>query len=486
MPPWWLLHRSNQPFQHPDTNNVPAKKIISSETVVPSLHDFINHHGLTFYWTKEHRTASQLEPHRHIGDCLADNALVAMKLSASGDPLTQLVPTTKAPAVRALYDQLTAVPSWVDWGKVRRGQQVFVRYAGGTGLTLLHCSLVGGFGAPKINKVLGATGYLSRSCKSSYLRLFETLQMIVDCTEVGGLEPLTGVGWKACVRVRILHAKVRSRLMAMEKWNLQDWGVPINQEDMCATLLSFQIIVLECLDFMNFKLSKEEQTDYTHLWRLIGYYSGVEEEHNPCLSYSFSRATLESITRHIVLPDDTSSKMSNHILKSVSNKPPLNLSYESGAQLSRMLLGDIGADRLKLPKEHFFWHLFHGFHFVLLRCLASMTWWPLVGSGMMMTQRIVLRSAAKKFQGGKRTKYFLKHVPDDLHFDDIGIGIDARGGGGGGGGSGGSDQDVSGVVSGLSSNVFHIMCCGKIRMIKIVILVALVAFFWQVWIFLLS
>jgi hypothetical protein len=473
--PWWFLHRSNQPFQHPDTTKVPAEKTIYSEKIVPTLGDFINHYGLTFYWTKEHRTSAELEPLRYVGDVLADDALSAMKLGPSDDPLTHLTPIAKKlPPVFKLYEQVTTVPSWVDWERVNRGQQVFVRYAGGSGMALLHCSLVGGFGAPKINKVLGATGYLSRSCQASYVRLFETLQMIVDCTEEGGLEPLTGIGWKACIRVRMLHAKVRRRLMKMDKFNTKEWGVPINQEDMCATLLSFQIIVLECLDFMNFHLTIQEQRDYTHLWRLIGYYSGVEEENNPCLSYSFSRATLESITRHIVLPDETSCKMSNHVLKSVSNRPPLHLSYECGSQLSRMLLGDVGADNLMLPKEHFYWHLFHGLHFVLLRFLAYVTWLPFIGDGMMRTQRMVLRSAAKKFQGGKRTKYFLKHIPDDKHFDDIGID------------DSGSSINSGDGMRGLSSNIFHILCCGNSKIMKMTKFVLLVALFWKVWIYMLS
>jgi hypothetical protein len=333
-PPWWhhLLHRSNQPFQHPDTHRIPTTAPTPTNPTSPKVGDFINHFGLTFYWSSLHRSCQDLQPLRKEGDHLSDQALLSMRLGPSGDPIEQLL-TSSDPSIVALYQQLTTVPSWVDWKRVKRGQEVFVRYAGGTGLSLLHCSLVGGFGAPKINKVLGATGYLSRSCSASFTRLFETLQMIVDCTENEGLVPKTGIGWRACVRVRILHAKVRRRLCSMDKWREEEWGVPINQEDMVATLLSFQTIVLECLDYMGFTLMKEEKNDYTHLWRLIGYYSGVEEKNNPCVSCELSRATLESITRHIVSPDTTSAHMSNHLLRAVANRPPLRLSYEAGAQV---------------------------------------------------------------------------------------------------------------------------------------------------------
>lgn len=52
----------------------------------------------------------------------------------------------------ALLDALHTVPAWVDAAAIARGQETFNRY-GLTALPVLLCfSLVGGFGAPKINK----------------------------------------------------------------------------------------------------------------------------------------------------------------------------------------------------------------------------------------------------------------------------------------------------------------------------------------------
>ena len=429
--PWWLVHRKNSPFQHPSST---TPTITSPTARTPILNDFVDHYGLTFFWSPLHRTSQQLNVLRALGDKYADPALLDMRLGPLGDPLecfqtagaagtagTAGTGEAEGPIAR-LYNQLTTVPSWVDWDQIRRGQNVFIRYAGGTGMSLLNCSLVGGFGAPKINKVLGATGYLSRSCAGSYVRLFETLQMIADCMEPDGLLPTTGVGWKASIRVRMLHAKIRKRLRGMDKWQEKEWGCPINQEDMAATLLSFQIIVLECLNYMGFALTVQEQEDYTHVWRLIGYYSGCDEEYNACTSLAYSRATLESITFHIVHPDATSAQMSNHMLRAVANRPPLHMSYACGAQLSRMLLGEVGADKLQLPPEHAGWHVYHAWHFLVLRFFVQLSWLPWVGGWMLQVQRQILQGAAKKFQGGVRTRYHLKHVPDDQHFDAMQVG----------------------------------------------------------------
>lgn len=468
----WLLHRPNAPFEHPEREQLVRDALSGARrgrfrkthiSTVPSARndkvceaqdgDFIDHFGFTFVWSKLHRSASQLEPLRQIGDPLLDEWLDVVKLRPSEDPIHALFPIhSENTTIRkrkhardakhynpagALCEHLLSTPAWVDWDSIARGQDVFVRHAGGAGIALLNCSLVGGFGAPKINKVLGSTGYLARSCQASFVRLFETLQMIVDCMQPGGMRPAQrhlegkegaaqaewgGVGWRSCIRVRVLHGKVRRRLRAMGKWDNEKWGVPINQEDLSATLLSFSPIVLECLDFMKIKLTQQEKDDYTHLWRLIGYYSGILEENNPCSGGAArARASLESIVRHIVFPDATSAAMSNHMLRSTANRPPLHMPFEAGAQLSRMLLGHEGADLLKMPPEHRGWRLAHGIQFLIIRWISMMTRLPFgLGNVLMSAQRIFLQKVSVKLIGGRRTRFEMKFIPDDKHFNDIG------------------------------------------------------------------
>lgn len=140
-------------------------------------------------------------------------------------------------------------------------------------------SLVGGFGAPRINKVLSSTGYLTSVSKASYLRIIETVQMVTgacatltvqplapglaltptcvhawtlhrrargahaDCMEAGGMK-VGGCGWSAVLRVRLLHSAVRVRLGEQPKWDAAAWGVPINQEDLLVTQLAFSQVCL--------------------------------------------------------------------------------------------------------------------------------------------------------------------------------------------------------------------------------------------------
>lgn len=152
----------------------------------------------------------------------------------------------------------------MDWALVERGQDFFVRHAAGCGLSLYYISLVGGFSAPLITKVLTATGYLtSNQPKRVLRRLVDTGSMVTDCV-AGGRQSLMpgGAGWRAVLRVRFLHAKVRARLLQQghgqghaagagaaagagepvvggggRRWDSATNGVPINQEDLMATLV---------------------------------------------------------------------------------------------------------------------------------------------------------------------------------------------------------------------------------------------------------
>jgi hypothetical protein len=45
-----------------------------------------------------------------------------------------------------------------------------------------------------------------------------------------------GAGYRSTLRVRLIHALVRRHVAAMPDWRADEWGLPINQTDMAATL----------------------------------------------------------------------------------------------------------------------------------------------------------------------------------------------------------------------------------------------------------
>jgi hypothetical protein len=328
-------------------------------------------------------------------------------------------------ALVAFMKTYSRLPEWVDTEQLKRGQSVFLAYTPAATLALYYRSLVPGFSIPKIAAVIQATAYLSPPSRpdQSLQRLWDTGELNAACIGLG-LESIMpgGLGWKTAIHVRVLHAKVRRALLQRKdakRWDIEKYGVPINQEDMSATLLAFSCNVLDGIDILaGVQVPKQERLDYLALWRYIGWLLGVESEGDsrssnlpsiielppldpcgpglgrnpdPCLN---STALLDSFIDHLMDPDDSSVEISHHLLKITDRKPPsLKLSdippefYSNDLFYYRCLqcrkfIGDPLADALELPCHPCLWtrlkHQIKSTIFLsLLRCytLASM-WIP--------------------------------------------------------------------------------------------------------------
>ena len=309
-------------------------------------------------WSETHPRISQLTKLRSLSDDDADLILERLQCGFSGDCVSLAaeratrhceggVVSASLSEVDRETDKLcyeflqrySTIPEWVDWERMMRGQLVFQRYCQTSLLSLLYSSLLGGFGAPLINKVLTSTNYLSGSCPATYRRLVETTLMICACvgpnvdamkspwTDPKTSSPTTansstatstttspsvitppsplpthyGDGWLSTLRVRFLHAKVRSMLRSRPSWDYETYGIPINQEDMLATLLAFSFNVTWSLGHVNIHMANDEKEDYIHLWRYIGYLSGIRmdvlDQH--MTSYDRSMKCSEAIMYHL-------------------------------------------------------------------------------------------------------------------------------------------------------------------------------------------
>jgi hypothetical protein len=111
---------------------------------------------------------------------------------------------------------------------------------------------------------------------------------------------LWGKGYLAAKKVRFLHASMRYMLLnpqnfepqdkqstkplmqifseRREPWNTQELGYPVNQEDQAYTLLTFGLIIPKGLERWGISLSQEQKDAFLHLWKVIGYTLGIEEE----------------------------------------------------------------------------------------------------------------------------------------------------------------------------------------------------------------
>ena len=314
-----------------------------------------------------HLSRQELEPYRLLGDSVdeillkldesgqtlgaADDLLIMMEDALKNDPSNRSPVEAEMASFLQKYKTL---PEWVDKEQLQRGQEVFLAYLPAASLSLYYRSLVAGFSIPKISEVINATGYLAPTSRPDVVlqRLLDTGELTTACTALGIDAILPGgTGWKTALYVRFLHAKVRFALLNRQgkrKWDVNDLGVPINQEDLAATLLAFSVNVLFGIDLISgISLSEEERLDYLALWRYLGWILGVETTFenrrngqltmkelpplDPCGPgvgctiqdpIKNSNSILQSIIFHLLEPDERSHAIAIHLLKITDRKPP--------------------------------------------------------------------------------------------------------------------------------------------------------------------
>ena len=114
-----------------------------------------------------------------------------------------------------------------------------------------------------------------RMYKDVKTRLEETAGFVKAMMQLNTMD-LQGEGKVQLFKVRVMHAVARYYLQKAN-WN-QALGLPVNQEDMAGTNLSFSLIVIRGLRKMGFTISYEEQMSYIKYWSWVGAMLGVKPE----------------------------------------------------------------------------------------------------------------------------------------------------------------------------------------------------------------
>ena len=352
--------------------------------------------GYTFQLTADHLTPEKSDPLKYSYDTLAEECLDVLNQIVPPQPVTTNSPGSsgfvevpsqdvkeKTPAVKAkrdlylllrdnvdkdrrlrqLWDEVNNVPEWVDWDQIARGQEVFYRYGGATLTGLAYQSLLGGMGANRVVEVLARTGGFG--VKVARHRLFETTQHILECTK--SLESIKpgGAGFASSIRVRLLHAAVRQRIMKLEKsrpgyYNVEKYGVPINDLDCIATIGTFSgTIIWLSLPRQGIWLRQQEIDDYIALWRLVAHYTGTPTEHFE--TPEKAKAMMESLLMNEINPTETSKILAANIIRCLEAQPPAYASRSFLEVNARWLNGNDLCDALALGRPSlYYWTLMAG------------------------------------------------------------------------------------------------------------------------------
>ena len=174
-----------------------------------------------------------------------------------------------------------------------------------------------------------------------------------------------GAGHASALRVRLLHAAVRRRIMRLAQtrpdyYDVEKLGVPINDLDCIATIGTFSAtLIWLSLPRQGIFVTKQEAADYIHLWRYVAYLMGTPS--NFFETPEKAKRIMEILMLYEVNPSDTSRVLANNVIQCLMAQPPGYASKSFLEVNSRWLNGNELCDSLGLGRPSFYyWCLMGG------------------------------------------------------------------------------------------------------------------------------
>ena len=171
----------------------------------------------------------------------------------------------------------------------------------------------------------------------------------------GGLHR-NGDGWKLSMRIRFVHARIRSLLAKSGDWDHAVWGTPLSAANLGLAIAIFSMQLLRYSKLVGARFNKEEQKSVLAVWRYAGYIMGIPET---ILYTDGADAERKYNVAYLCEPPPSADSvaMSNTLIKAIApvagvtdpdeQKELTNLAYH----LSRALIGQKLADQFEYPKH---------------------------------------------------------------------------------------------------------------------------------------
>jgi ER-bound oxygenase mpaB/B'/Rubber oxygenase, catalytic domain len=258
----------------------------------------------------------------------------------------QAVPGALPDDIEAWLRDTQGLPAIADHGRLRRAEELFVEHGLQMSFILATASLVWCYAGTKGVRVLT---YSYRIAQDPYLRAAETAQFVIDVLSPGGLSP-AGRGIRAIQKVRLMHAAIRHLIRATGSWPEDELGVPICQEDMLGTLISFSYTVIAGLQQLGAQLSSAEIDAYLHLWRVVGEMLGIRPEVIPT-TVAEARQLQGLIEQRQFARSPEGVLMTQALLEMHDRFMPGELFDGLTPALIRLLVGNQIADSLDVPRS---------------------------------------------------------------------------------------------------------------------------------------
>ena len=294
------------------------------------------------------------------------------------------------PAQLVNYFDPMEAPDWVDEAKLALAGRLWEENTLGVlsilyAASLPYCYLIAK-GIPSLYK----TRQLLEQ-KYIFQRLYETGLMLDSILGIGGLKIISdltdgpngrrehlrrryvwGKGYICAKKVRFLHASMRFMLthpkrfsprgdtknpatlserlsQETEPWPKDDLGVPVNQEDLAYTLLTFGYIIPTGLERWGCRLVLEEKEAFLHTWRFIGHIMGVKPDLLPD-NWNGAKQLFEVILRRQAAPSGPGKDLTEALMRFLEDYLPPFL--RMNRSLPAILIVDqLGNEAAKIVNE---------------------------------------------------------------------------------------------------------------------------------------
>lgn len=283
----------------------------------------------------------------------SDSACHSFSPPRQGDLLEELREGSQTdPVLHQFWSNRRKVPDWVDWAQLERGQRVFHRYilASITGF-VLQGFVAENSSASGVFEVLTRTGGFHP--KNLSRRLQDTFRWLLEVTsDLRSIQP-GGKGHADTIRVRLLHAQVRQRILKLTEqrpsyYDKGRHGLPINTHDSVHSISTFCCSPMWSeLPKVGVKPTQQEIQDYVALFRYLGHLLGVP--HVLFDSADRAKAVLHAMTVHESQPSVQSRKIAQNFIETITSIEPCTLSAGFVAAGSRCMNGDALCDTLGIP-----------------------------------------------------------------------------------------------------------------------------------------
>jgi hypothetical protein len=303
-------------------------------------------------------TDAYLDSMRQLGDPDADQAIAAVfaesnqqaqsvlnvieSLVKNAEPTPQNLP----PALHGYLAMTSRVPPPV-LPRIKMGEDAFAEH-GPEILCLLGCySLPAAYGARRGAQVLVRTGQLTQR---THQRLMVTSQMVLDVMGPGGLA-LGGRGIRTAQKVRLMHAAIRHLLIHSTRtpWDLADLGVPINQEDLAGTLMTFSYQIMDGLTQLGLPLKPDEQEAYLDSWKAVGHLMGLHPTMIP-QNIADAKILTDTIERRQIAASPEGKQLAQALLQMMDHASP-RFAHGIPPAIMRQLLPATVSDFLGIPQS---------------------------------------------------------------------------------------------------------------------------------------